>query len=139
MESPKIEARDIFENLPDEGITLKVQGTSMQPFLYDGRDAVTLKKPDRELEKGDVIVFRRGKFYVMHRIVKIDNDGFITAMGDNTFSPDTHIASEDVKAILVSAIRAGKTISPKSPEWLFFSKIFINLNVRKFIGKVRKQ
>lgn len=139
MESISVDAMDIFENLPDEGMTLKVQGTSMQPFLYNGRDAVTFRKPDRKLKKGDVIVFRRGKFYLMHRIVKIGNDGFITAMGDNTFSPDTHIAPEDVKAILVSAIRAGKTITPKSPEWLFFSKIFINSNVRKFIGKVRKR
>lgn len=138
MESLKIEARDIFENLPDEGITLKVHGTSMQPFLYNGRDAVTFQKPDRKLRKGDVIVFRRGEFYLMHRIVKIDSDGFITAMGDNTFSPDTHIAPEDVKAILVSAVRAGRTITPKSPEWLFFSKVFINIKVRKFIGKVRK-
>lgn len=138
MENLTLEASDIFENLPDEGVTLRVQGTSMQPFLYNKRDTVTFKKPVGKLRKGDVIVFRRGKYYLMHRVIDIESDGFITAMGDNTFSPDTHIAPEDVKAILVSAVRAGKPLTPKSPEWLFFSKVFINTKVRKFIGKVRK-
>ena len=134
-----IDAKDIFENLSDgESVTLRVQGISMQPFLYDKRDSVTFKKPDRPLKKGDVIVFRYGSMYLMHRVIGFDGNGFLTAMGDNTFSPERGIPPENVKAILVSAVRDGKTLTPKSPEWLFFSKIFINTNFRKFIGRLRK-
>lgn len=138
MENITLEARDIFENLGDEEITLRVQGVSMQPFLVNGRDAVTLKKPVKKLHKGDIIVFKYGERYLMHRIAGFDSDGCLTAMGDYTFSPETRIPPENVKAIVVSAVRDGKKITPKSPEWLFFSKIFINTNVRKLIGKVRK-
>jgi len=135
----EIDAKDIFENLATgETVTLRVQGRSMQPFLYDNRDYVTLEKTDRPLKKGDVIVFERGGRYTMHRIVSFDDDGYITAMGDNTFSLDTRIPAENVKAVLVSAIRDGKTVTPKSPEWIFFSKVFINKSLRKLIGKVRK-
>ena len=133
-----IEAKDIFENLADgESVTLRVQGISMQPFLYDKRDFVTFQKPDRPLRKGDVIVFKYGRMYLMHRIISFDGR-YINAMGDNTFSPETGIPPENVKAILVSAVRDGKKLTPKSPEWLFFSKIFINTNFRKFVGKIRK-
>lgn len=135
----EIDAKDIFENLATgETVTLRVQGRSMQPFLYDNRDYVTLEKTDRPLKKGDVIVFERGGRYTMHRIVSFDSDGYFTAMGDNTFSLDTRIPAENVKAVLVSAIRDGKTVTPKSPEWIFFSKVFINKSFRKLIGKVRK-
>ena len=134
-----IEAKDIFENLRDgESVTLKVQGISMQPFLWDKRDFVTLKKPDRPLRKGDVIVFKYGGMYLMHRIISFDSNGYISTLGDNTFSPETGIPPENVKAVLVSAVRDGKKLTPKSPEWLFFSKVFINTNFRKFVGKVRK-
>lgn len=138
MENLTLEARDIFENLGDEEITLKVQGVSMQPFLVNGRDYVTLKKPERKLKNGDIIVFRYGTRYLMHRIVSFDGNRCMTTMGDYTFSPETRIPPENVKAIVVSAVRDGKKITPKSPEWLFYSKIFINTNVRRFIGKVRK-
>lgn len=125
--------------MPDgESVTLCVQGISMQPFLYDKRDFVTFQKPDRPLKKGDVIVFVYGSMYLMHRIIGFDSDGYLTAMGDNTFSPETRIPPENVKAVLVSAVRNGKKINSKSPEWLFFSKIFINTGFRKFVGKVRK-
>lgn len=135
MHNVSIEAKDIFEKLSDgESITLPVQGKSMQPFLYNGRDSVVLEKPSRRLKRGDVIVFERGGFYIMHRIVKIDSDGFITTLGDYTLCPDTQIPPENVKAVLVSAVRNGKKITPKSLEWLFFSKIFINISVRKLLG-----
>ncbi len=138
MEKITLEARDLFENLGDDELTLRVQGISMQPFLVDGRDFVTMKKPDRKLRKGDIIVFRYGSVYLMHRVLSFDSDGFITAMGDYTFCPETRIPPENVKAIVFSAVRDGKRITEKSPEWLFYSKVFINTGVRKLIGKVRK-
>ena len=140
MEKSGIDAKDIFENISDgENITLKVQGRSMQPFLYDGRDYVTLQKPKKPLKKGDVIVFKHGERYLIHRIVSFDSNGFITTMGDYTYFRETRIPPENVKAVLVSAVRNGKKLTPKSPEWLFFSKLFINTSFRKFIGKVRNQ
>lgn len=139
MEENGIDAKYIFENLSyGEKVTLRVQGRSMQPFLYDGRDFVTLIKPEKPLKKGDVIVFERGGKYLIHRIVSFDTDGYITAMGDNTFSLDTRIPPKNVKAVLVSVVRDGKELTPSSPEWLFFSKVFINPSVRKLIGKIKK-
>ena len=136
MPDNTVEARDIFENLADgESVTLKVQGVSMQPFLYNGRDTVTLKKNDKPVKRGDVVIFERGGIYLMHRIVEISADGYFIALGDYSLTPETHIPLENIKAVLVSAVRNGKTITPKSPEWIFFSRIFIYTSFRKLLKK----
>lgn len=54
------------------------QGISMRPMLRQGRDTVLLVPPERELRRGDVILYRRpsGKL-VLHRIVRAEKDGYL--------------------------------------------------------------
>ena len=64
----------MLKELTEEGkkVSMLVFGSSMAPFLIHARDMIYFKKPDRELQKGDIVFFRRksGQF-VMHRIWKI--------------------------------------------------------------------
>lgn len=67
----------IIEESIREGksVSLTVRGNSMSPLLLDGRDTVKLIsfRPE-ELKEGDVILFRYGPDFLMHRIVRIDRN-----------------------------------------------------------------
>ncbi len=67
----------IIEESIREGksVSLMVRGNSMSPLLLDGRDTVKLVsfRPE-ELKEGDVILFRYGPDFLMHRIVRIDRN-----------------------------------------------------------------
>ncbi len=75
---------------------------SMSP-TFDRGDAVVVKKltsaEKDQLKKGDVIQFTSGSKFVVHRIVKIDNDGngnrvFITK-GDHNNAVDANVVGYD--------------------------------------------
>lgn len=141
MEKISLNAEDIFENLPvDEEIVLPVNGSSMRPFLKSGSDFVYLKKADTDITKikiGDIIVFRRGNCYIMHRVVSLEYDGTLTARGDYARSVETGIRPSDVKAVVTAVNVNGKKIGKRHPRWLFYSKVFNNPLVRKIICKVK--
>lgn len=138
MNNIELEAGTIFENMPDNSeILLQVNGISMQPFLKNGKDFVYLKKPASKIKKGDIIVFKRASWYIMHRVVDIDRNGILTTMGDYTYTRETGIKPENVKAVVTAAVIDGRKIDRHSPRWIFYSKIFIFPFVRKLIGKVK--
>lgn len=130
----QIKTTDIFNSVKDGPLSLMVQGNSMAPFLRDGRDVVTFDKPEN-LKVGDIVVFERAGYYIMHRIIKIDGS-YISTLGDNLSVPETHIPIDNVYGKVISAVRKGKTITPESPEWLFFSRLYIRPSVRKVIRKI---
>ena len=75
---------------------LATQGTSMLPTHEPGTLVVT--RPQDEYAVGDVIAFHRDDpdYIVMHRIVAVDGDRFVTR-GDNNASDDAfHPAVSDV-------------------------------------------
>ncbi len=99
----------------------------MTPFLTGGRDFVYLEAPSRKLRKGDIVLFVRddGR-YVLHRIRYIRKDGYYI-IGDRQTVTEGPIKSTQIKALAIGVKRKGKEISPKSPLWLFFSKVWIRI------------
>ena len=65
--------RTFSEQLARDGFLLQqTRGISMEPMLRQGRDLSLIKPPEvlgRELKRGDVVLFRRGKDWVLHRIL----------------------------------------------------------------------
>ena len=131
----QLEAVDIFENMGDTDVWLKVQGTSMRPFLHGDRDTVILRKFADRPCIGDIVVYCKNGFYIMHRVITVEEDTF-TALGDNQRTPDRLIPISDIRAKVVGAVRDGKKISPSSAVWKFYSKIYINQNIRKTLTKI---
>lgn len=132
----ELDGKEVFGWLDECGeLRLNVQGSSMTPFLRGGEDTVILTKPEN-IKKGDVVVFERNGCYIMHRVIAL-KDGFIDTLGDNLLTPETHIPVENVVAVASGAIRKGKEISTGSLVWQFFSRIYINPEVRKIILKLR--
>lgn len=96
------------EVLEREGrLIYSFKGVSMMPLLKQGRDFFVVEKTDGPFRKGDVILFKRGAQYVLHRIIRKEK-GTYTALGDNSYIPDRHIREEDILGWMTGYIRKGK-------------------------------
>lgn len=112
-------------------IKLPVQGCSMQPFLKEGRDKVFISSVKRtDLCCGDIVVFKRGSFFVLHRVILIKNDS-LTIMGDNELNPERNVDFKNVAAIVTAVQRGNIIIKPSSLEWKFYSKLYTKPLIRK--------
>ena len=98
-------------------VTFSPRGTSMLPFLCDGRDTVTLRSPQGKLKKYDVAFYqRKSGQYVLHRVARVGKDNY-TFIGDNQFAYEKGIEPSQIIGVCSSFIRKGKVISAKSPLW----------------------
>lgn len=87
-------------------------GRSMQPLLRQQRDVIEIKKKDTErCKKYDVVLYKRGDIYVLHRILRVLPDGYIIA-GDHNVFVETDIKDENILGVMTKVIRDGKTITP---------------------------
>ncbi len=63
-------------------VVIEPRGVSMLPFLKEGRDSVRLVSPTAAPQKYDIVLYRVGSEYVLHRIIGFDGDNYIIC-GDN--------------------------------------------------------
>lgn len=93
-----------------KSVSFSPKGISMQPLLYQGRDAVTLSPLKGSLKKHDVALFRRDNgAYVLHRVVSVGET--YTFVGDNQFALERGIRQDQILAIMSAFTRKGKEIS----------------------------
>ena len=85
-----------------ERVKIPLVGTSMQPTLVEG-DLLFLESPKSSPKVGDVVLFRYRGRHLLHRIVAIEGDRYITR-GDNCTANEV-AGKEDVVAILVEVER----------------------------------
>ena len=99
------------------------KGVSMRPLFKTHRDMIILKRPDAELKKYDVVLYRTnsGK-YILHRIVKVLPDAFVIR-GDNTFSPE-YVAKDRILAVLTEFNRKGKKHSVTDRGYRIYSRVW---------------
>ena len=94
------EIEPILDEVLDSGseISLMASGVSMEPYIRDKTDKITIVKVTGELKKGDVPLYKRdnGKF-VLHRVVGIGNEGYIMR-GDNQWVTEYPVKKSSIKA-----------------------------------------
>ena len=73
----------------DGKLVYKTKGVSMNPMLYQNRDLVVIEVPKGRLKKYDVALYKRGKSYVLHRVIEVNENGTYSIRGDNTYSIET--------------------------------------------------
>jgi hypothetical protein len=106
-------------------VSVRIFGSSMVPFLGDGRDEVLIKKPDRELKVGDVVFFQRDSGrYILHRIWKIKPEGYYI-VGDSQEEIEGPVRQEQIFAYVTRARRKGKWVGPGNFWWEFFEHVWI--------------
>jgi len=109
-----------IERILDEGksVLMTPKGNSMLPFIKGARDKVMLIKPYRPLEVGDIILFKTGDRFIMHRLQKIEGD-YLTMMGDGNIKGTENCSVGDVIALVTEIHKEnGKVVRPgKARLW----------------------
>ena len=112
-------------------VSIPVAGSSMTPFLGDGRDQVFVKAPWRPVRKGDIVLYRRGNGdFVLHRVHRVHQKGSPATydmIGDAQDKVERGIQRKQILAVATRARRKGKIIEPNSFYWRFFQYIWGNI------------
>ena len=114
----------MLRELIEEGreVNLIVTGSSMSPFLIHERDTVYLRKPEHELKKGDIVFYERDNgYFVLHRILKVNENGTYDIIGDNQDEIEENIRRDQIFAYVFKVKRKGKIIEPGTFWWEFFA------------------
>ena len=110
-----------------DAVPLVISGGSMTPFLVPKRDSVYLSKADRELKRGDMVLYRRDNGqYVLHRVFCVEN-GLYTMVGDAQTVLEPGIRGDQIRAVVTAVRRKEKLLQKNSFWWLFFEKIWIRM------------
>lgn len=143
-----------FEELlnRDGHLAFTNKGVSMMPLLREGKDVMMIeKKGTGRCRKLDAVLFRRPEIrgrraYVMHRILKVHDDGTYWIAGDNCISGET-VDESQIIGILTGVIRNGKTISVTDRKYQLYVNTwcrwyhlrFICIKARRVLGKLMRK
>lgn len=109
-------------------LTYSNVGTSMEPMLRQGRDlfTVTRKGPER-CRVGDVVLFRRGEKYILHRVVEVRENDYV-CLGDNAVGKEYGVTDADILAVLTSFARKGKEVRADDPRYRAYTALILRTN-----------
>lgn len=112
------------ELLDDKGVIVYTNvGYSMLPFLRQRKDVIEIRKKEPgRCKKYDVILYKRGKSYILHRILKVLPDGYIIA-GDHNVFIETDVNDDMILGVMTGVIRNGKKVTPDN----IWYKLYVHL------------
>ena len=121
------------------------KGVSMMPLLRQGKDVMVIESCKvEELKKFDAVLFVRNrpnkKEYILHRILKVYDNGTFWIVGDNCTSGEI-VEGKDILGKLTSVLRDGKRIYVTDKDYLryvhlwcdFYPIRFFLLRIKHFI------
>ena len=109
------------------------KGTSMLPLIVQGRDSVTLVKPDGRLFEDDIAFYKRkdGSF-ILHRVMSVEPDSY-TMCGDNQLVLEPGIRDEQIIGVVSSLFVKGKKISITNKRYRRYIKRRKSLKKRRIL------
>ena len=116
------------------------KGASMMPLLRQQRDIVEIRpKGDHRCKKYDVVLYRRGENYILHRILRVLPDGYIIAGDNNTFL-EYDIKDEQIIGVMVRLIRDGKEIRMTDLKYRFYVHVWCDFYpIRIFLLRIKRK
>lgn len=120
-------------------------GTSMLPMLKNRRDTIVVKAKTERLKPLDVALYKRGNLYILHRVLKVTDTGYIIR-GDNCYY-DEIVPEEDVIGVLTEFFRKKTHYYCTDEKYLKYvkkrikhykSRRFFVLTWRKIVAGVKK-
>ena len=114
-------------------------GVSMRPLIRQDKDISIIEKPKGRLKKYDVALYKRPNGqYVLHRVVKVLEDGYVI-LGDNCCSKEFNIKDSQILGVLTSLNRGGKEIDFESFGYKLYVRLrYAHYPVRVIIFKTKK-
>lgn len=131
----------------DEVMT-RTRGISMRPLLRQGRDIVVIKKPQFPLKVGDAPIYKvkNKKELVLHRILKVNDDGSYIIRGDNLFFKEL-VFENQIIGVMRAFYREGKYCkcekSLKYKVYVFLNRISYplrylwSMRLRPLLSKIK--
>ena len=101
-------------------------GVSMLPLLRQGKDLFTVRKKGSErCCVGDVVLYRRGEQYVLHRVVEVRENDYVI-LGDNCVCREFGITDEDIIGVMTGFVRGGKEHSVSDLGYRLYSALWLH-------------
>ena len=139
MEKPTARVISFEELLDEKGFIVYTNvGCSMLPLLREKKDVIEIRKkgPER-CKKYDVVLYKRGEKYILHRILKVLPNGYIIAGDHNTFI-ETDITDDMILGVMTRVIRNGKNITPDNIRYKIYVHLWCDVYpVRIFLLKIK--
>lgn len=111
-------------------------GVSMLPMLKEGRDSIVVRPAERRLNPLDVALYRRGKDYVLHRVISVQEGGYIIR-GDNCYS-DERVSEGQILGVLTEFFRGDKRVDCSDKRYLRYAKRRVkNYPLRRFFFRAK--
>lgn len=118
-------------------VTICLEGNSMRPLIRRAKDPVTIVALNRPLIKGDVVLFRLGGKYIVHRVWKL-KDGMVCTFGDNCWNPDPWIPLEQVLGLVVKYSRGGRMHRLDTGAARGWGRLWMSLHpIRRYYKRLR--
>lgn len=134
-----MEKNNIESYLREHGeLTYHNKGVSMLPMLKAGRDLFHLQaKSAARCKKYDVVLYRRGRSYVLHRIVEVRPDDYVI-LGDNCANKEYGITDADILGVLSSFVHNGREISADDLGYQIYAKVWYRIYpIRRLAMRVK--
>lgn len=99
----------------------------MLPLLREGKDLFFIEKKGAErCRVGDVVLYRRKRQYVLHRVIEVREKDYVI-LGDNCTAKEYGIQDGDILAIMTSFIRGGREHSVKEFAYRVYSFVWLKI------------
>ena len=112
-------------------------GVSMMPLLRQRRDIIEIHKQFCRCKKYDVVLYKRGESYILHRVLKVTPSGYIIAGDHNTFK-EYDVTDDMILGVMTRMIRDGKSIYPTDWRYKIYSHLWVDFYpIRVLILKLK--
>ena len=106
-------------------------GTSMLPMLKERRDTIVVQPKTQRLKALDVALYRVGEKYILHRVIKVLQDGYLIR-GDNCYFNE-YVKEDAVIGVLTEFYCGEECISVTDDKYLKYAKKRVkSYRIRRF-------
>ena len=126
--------RLMYEAFDDNlDFSFPINGSSMQPFLYKD-DIVRLRKCHMAYP-GDIVFYKHGDNYILHRVVRVNKDGSYNIVGDHQTKCDLNVDSSMIIGVVVAyKKRNQKKYHPLKGTRYFIYHHLVRLKLVRFLN-----
>lgn len=122
---PSLKVMSFDEMLEKDGYLVYTSvGKSMQPLLRERRDVIEIrrKNPGVRCRKYDVVLYKYGMNYILHRVLKVRDKDYVIC-GDHNIWREYGITEDQILGVMNRVIRDGKTITTDD----FWYRVYVHL------------
>ena len=114
-------------------------GVSMMPLLRQRRDIIEIhRRPPGRCRKYDVILYKRGGKYILHRILKVRLQDYVVAGDNNAYLEK--VTDPQIIGVMTRVIRDGRSVTMDNRRYRLYVHLWCDAYpVRMLILKVRNR